>query len=288
MIAEQRHSTRQWILIIVLIIVLIITGLFFARDSGVKISPEKEETLPLSSRLVLQLNDKLFLTRSYLSLRPELTPPRLVAQSVMVTDPLQPLPPTDVQVVNPQTGDRLIVQWKDAVDVRAHAVDIYRSQDEGFPFERVATVARDEEHYIDAAVDVDESIVYRLTSVDEDEQESTPTSDVIGIPTDTIAPPPPTDVVITPTPGKGVVLTWNNALEDDLAGVRIYRSVQKGLLGTLIADTVTGQSAVDETAEIGIEYDYVLTSVDRHGNESSHRILPATGRSNPFIPFYTE
>ncbi|MEK7158649.1 MAG: hypothetical protein AAB733_03715 [Patescibacteria group bacterium] len=285
---EQRHSKRQWIFIMILIVLIIVTALFFARDSSVTILPEKERELPVSSRLVLKLNDQLFLTRSYLLLRPTLVAPQLETQSALVVDPYQPLPPTDFMVVNPQTGDRVILQWKDANDLGASTVKIYRSQDEGLTFEVLDTVARGEEKVVDSAVVVDRGVVYRLTSVNQEGVESVSTPDVAAVPTDTIAPQAPTDVVVTPTPGKGVVLTWKKPTEDDLAGVRIYRSIEKGVLGTLIADRVTGESALDETAESGVVYHYVLTSVDAHGNESAHRIPPAAGRANPFIPFYAE
>ena len=180
MMVEQRHSKRQWIFIMILIVLIIVTALFFARDSSVTILPEKERELPVSSRLVLKLNDQLFLTRSYLLLRPTLVAPQLETQSALVVDPYQPLPPTDFMVVNPQTGDRVILQWKDADDLGASTVKIYRSQDEGLTFEVLDTVARGEEKVVDSAVVVDRGVVYRLTSVNQEGEHSAESAEGIA------------------------------------------------------------------------------------------------------------
>jgi|GEM_PF-6626527 len=141
-------------------------------------------------------------------------------------------------------------------------------------------------------------------------KESEYTNSVSGVPSDTIPPVAPTDVVVqNGGDGNSVVISWTNPLDSDFDYVKIYRSEVKGLLGQPIktkrseyiqtTDGCVKQTTEDQTTSgapegdcfinmndltDGNTYYYTLTSVDTSGNESPQRIISQVGRDNPFLP----
>jgi pectin methylesterase-like acyl-CoA thioesterase len=90
-------------------------------------------------------------------------------------------------------------------------------------------------------------------------------------PADTTAPAVPADLATVPADSK-IDLTWTANGEDDLAGYNLYRSTSSTVATTatnkLNASLLTGTSYTDKTAANGTAYSYVLTAVDKAGNES--------------------
>ena len=92
---------------------------------------------------------------------------------------------------------------------------------------------------------------------------------------DTFPPAPPQGVVAAVLPGKApstfvVDLSWSINVETDLAGYHVYRSEQEGTRGQLItADLLPTPAVRDNSVELGHRYWYVVTAVDRAGNESA-------------------
>lgn len=71
-----------------------------------------------------------------------------------------------------------------------------------------------------------------------------------------------------------VLLSWINPLDDDFAGVNIYRN------GELIVENFVGESYIDEILENGI-YEYKVTTLDDLGNESEGIIITITIEKSP-------
>ncbi|HEY4496779.1 MAG TPA: fibronectin type III domain-containing protein [Candidatus Paceibacterota bacterium] len=94
---------------------------------------------------------------------------------------------------------------------------------------------------------------------------------------DIIPPAPPTQVGAFKT-GVNVLLQWVNPKED-FRHTKIYRSAQKGILGSVLFPEVLGSSRVDATVSPGVMYYYVIRSVDPAGNESTNidQIVPSDG-----------
>ncbi|MDN4609536.1 pectinesterase family protein [Arthrobacter burdickii] len=100
-------------------------------------------------------------------------------------------------------------------------------------------------------------------------------------PTGQTPPPPPADttapaVPATPTATAGdssVELTWTANTDEDLAGYNLYRSTGTTTAPTaanrINTDLLTAPTYMDRTAANGSTYTYVLTAVDRAGNESA-------------------
>jgi pectin methylesterase-like acyl-CoA thioesterase len=90
-------------------------------------------------------------------------------------------------------------------------------------------------------------------------------------PADTTAPTGPIDLAATPGDSK-VDLSWKANPETDLAGYNVYRSTGSTVALTaanrLNGSPLTASAFTDRTAANGTAYTYVVTAVDRAGNES--------------------
>jgi len=86
---------------------------------------------------------------------------------------------------------------------------------------------------------------------------------------DTTPPDVPSGLSATSQDGA-VALDWNSVPSDDLAGYTVYRSTTTGVdaSGSSLESGVSAAEYVDETAENGTTYYYVVTAVDEADNES--------------------
>ncbi|MCU1517081.1 MAG: hypothetical protein JWQ75_1802, partial [Pseudarthrobacter sp.] len=112
---------------------------------------------------------------------------------------------------------------------------------------------------------------------------------------DATAPPAPSGLTAAPGDTK-VTLAWTAPAADDLAGYRVYRSLQP-----VVADTgslhsgsalVTGTTYVDSSATNGTTYFYAVTAVDLSGNESAksneaHAVPVVPNTTNIKVDFTT-
>jgi hypothetical protein len=138
--------------------------------------------------------------------------------------------------------------------------------------------------YRDNLFDFGKAYVYFVRSVsiaDGNPVESDDSGAVIVTPDDTFPPAAPRNVVaaVVPTPegGRLVDLSWSINLESDLAGYRVYRSEREGERGApLEMDLLPSPACRDASVLGGHRYWYVVTAVDRSGNESaSSESVPA-------------
>ncbi len=127
--------------------------------------------------------------------------------------------------------------------------------------------------YRDEAVENGRQYSYRVravTSPVEPWRESPLSAEVAASPQDRTPPEPPTGVTVVPGIGR-VFLTWNENRESDLAGYYVYRSAKSGGEYERLTDKpVTRTTYSDESVRQGMTYYYVLTAVDKSGNESAH------------------
>lgn len=132
--------------------------------------------------------------------------------------------------------------------------------------------------YSDARFDFGKTYVYAVRSVilvEGNEIESDNSQPVTMTPLDIFPPGAPQGVVAAVLPGTTpstffVDLSWSINTETDLAGYRVYRSVQEGVRGQLITPDLLPIPAIrDGSVEQGHRYWYTVTAVDRAGNESA-------------------
>jgi hypothetical protein len=135
----------------------------------------------------------------------------------------------------------------------------------------------DENNYRDTLFDFGKTYAYIVRSVVIVEGNSLESGDsvpAIVSPRDTFPPAAPQNLVAAVLAGAMpdtvvVDLSWSINLETDLAGYRVYRSEQQSTRGTLIApDLLLAPAYRDTSVEQGHRYWYLVTAVDRAGNES--------------------
>lgn len=143
--------------------------------------------------------------------------------------------------------------------------------------------------YSDSLFEFGKSYLYFVRSIviaDGAPIESDDSAAAIVTPRDTFPPAAPQNVVVAQIPGEnGAVvadLSWSMNTESDLAGYRVYRSEQAGDRGRrLNADLLQSPAYRDTSVQPSKQYFYVITAVDRGGNESSASEPVAVDFSKP-------
>lgn len=88
---------------------------------------------------------------------------------------------------------------------------------------------------------------------------------------DVFPPPAPANLIVVAGEGR-VDLTWDASVIDDLAGYVVYRSREPGRgFQRLNQPPLAAQSFTDQfELEAGLSYYYLVTAVDKEGNESGY------------------
>lgn len=84
---------------------------------------------------------------------------------------------------------------------------------------------------------------------------------------DKTAPSAIDNLIISDTKG-GISLSWNEPIENDVAGYNVYRSIEGMNAYEKIIGKVRELSFCDRTAKYGTSYTYQVTAIDFAGNES--------------------
>jgi hypothetical protein len=143
--------------------------------------------------------------------------------------------------------------------------------------------------YRDTLFDFGKIYVYQVRSLviaDGKPVESDDSTPAIVTPRDTFPPAAPQNLVVTEIPGENgavsVDLSWSINPENDLAGYRIYRSEQQDERGhSLQTELLLSPSYRDVSVQPGHRYWYVVTAVDRVGNESAPSELVLVDLTKP-------
>ena len=124
----------------------------------------------------------------------------------------------------------------------------------------------------DIAVSNDTTYYYMVRSVDSPAlpwRESLDSEEASATPRDRTPPARPRGLTVVPGVGRAF-LTWNENKERDLAGYNVYRSTRSGRHYQKLTDkAITLSTFSDATAKQGVEYYYMVTAVDKAGNESA-------------------
>jgi len=124
----------------------------------------------------------------------------------------------------------------------------------------------------DTAVSNDTTYYYMVRSVDSPAlpwRESLDAEEVSATPRDRTPPARPKGLTVVAGIGRAF-LTWNENKEQDLAGYNVYRSTRSGKsYGKLTDRPLTRTTFSDETAKQGVVYYYMVTAVDKAGNEGA-------------------
>jgi hypothetical protein len=125
--------------------------------------------------------------------------------------------------------------------------------------------------WTDSAAEFGKHYVYQVQTIvklpDNTEAESDPSEEAGITPEDRFPPAVPAGLNAAIAPNS-IEISWEGDTEPDLAGYRVYRSTGAGPFEKL-GDTVSIPSYSDHTVEHGKTYRYVVSAIDKTGNESA-------------------
>ncbi|MFH1838075.1 MAG: hypothetical protein ABH808_01080 [Candidatus Kuenenbacteria bacterium] len=211
--------------------------------------------------------------------------------------PKSPPPPTDINVTNPNIGTILNISWINPKEVIFKNIRIYRSIEKDKIGELITTLDGRTTFFQDKNVERNKNYYYTVRSVipyvdtknsNEKDQESDNFDQKLGRPIDKVPPFPPKDIQIIAGQKTGALLIkWTNPVDEDFDHVQIYRSDTPNKIGILIGSNIKDVSFQDQGLNNNSSYYYILTSVDRSGNESLIKLID-TGKIDPFKVFEKE
>lgn len=112
-----------------------------------------------------------------------------------------------------------------------------------------------------------DSAVNNIASVFNSSGNPVPTLTATGVAVD-LAPAAPTGLAATG--GDALInLDWDDNVETDLAGYRIYRASSTGNYTSPLTPDVVNSTFSDASVSVGVPYFYIVTAIDANGNEST-------------------
>ncbi|MEW6182848.1 MAG: hypothetical protein AB1500_06675, partial [Bacillota bacterium] len=189
-----------------------------------------------------------------------------------------PAPPTGLTVSDPGTGDYLMLQWNPNSEPDLLGYRIYRAISDGVnapsdsDYQRLggSMVDTQSAEYIDNTVSRDVYYSYRVTAVDQSGNESgtLPAGSTFAV--DITPPATPQGLKIKELDtGHDAVISWQQNTEPDLAGYRLYRSLEASGPFELLKTLDRNESVwKEEGLTQGQWYYYYLEAFDENGNNS--------------------
>jgi fibronectin type 3 domain-containing protein len=203
-------------------------------------------------------------------------------QSDTVSHVSRVLPPVpeDIYVIPLSKGRALNISWTPIVDGSAELYKLYRSTDDA-TWSQIATIPVGTEYYVDSGLVDGETYYYRVTSSTRSKIyqgavftgfwlyiESSNSSSVGGVPRDIMPPQAPIGLKAT-NRSDGIHLTWTPSNDEDVVAYNIYRYLQSGTTGILVASNIRSTNWTDTAVSLGETYYYSVTAVDDASQESA-------------------
>jgi hypothetical protein len=167
------------------------------------------------------------------------------------------------QLVATPLANGIRLTWRGA---GGHFRILRRAKGEGYA--ELATTAAPE--YLDARAEFGKTYSYQVLAfaavAPQREAQSDLSDEATILYKDEFPPATPAGLTATPSPAS-VELSWEANTELDLAGYRVYRSVDGGAFEK-VADVNEIPTYSDRAVERGKTYRYVVTAMDKSGNES--------------------
>ncbi|MBI4653034.1 hypothetical protein HY750_02165 [Candidatus Kuenenbacteria bacterium] len=211
--------------------------------------------------------------------------------------PKSPLPPTNINVTNPNIGTILNISWVNPKEVIFKNIRIYRSIEKNKIGSLITTLDGRTTFFQDKEVERNKNYYYTVRSViswvdpknsNVEDQESDNFDQKLGRPIDKVPPFPPKDIqIISGQKSGSLLIQWTNPIDEDFNHVQIYRSEAPNKIGILIGSNIKDVSFQDQGLNNNLPYYYILTAVDKSGNESLIKLID-TGKIDPFKIFEKE
>ncbi len=179
--------------------------------------------------------------------------------------------PQQPSVVKAERGDKRVdLSWEPVVGATGY--NIYRRlEGEILPLNPVNRSPLTETRYTDLSVENEKRYVYTVRAVKrmvKTDVEGKDSLEVPVTPTDLIPPGAPTELVAVPLK-NGMELNWRGNREPDLLGYHVYRrKVGEAEFKKLTTDPIPKETFLDTDVELGQDYEYTVTAVDRSPNRN--------------------
>ncbi len=183
---------------------------------------------------------------------------------VIVLDVVPPQPPRNVSSSARDLGE-VKITWSKPFGKRISRYIVYRSTTLGFLGDKVAYT--DRTSYTEYSLPGNRTYYYSVKAVDTSGNISDMSlqSEVITINANT-NPLIASNVSATPNGRSGqIMVSWNNPSLSNFSHIQIYRSLERGALGNLIAENVRGNTITDRRLENGVIYYYTIETVSKGG-----------------------
>lgn len=171
------------------------------------------------------------------------------------------------------TGGALSLDWDDNGETDLAGYNAYRTTDTPEAANRTWTKVNGSlltmSAHIDSGLANGQTYYYVVTAVDASSNESGPSAESSGVPTDVTPPAAPTGLSATPGDAE-VWLDWDTSSEAG-ATYNVYRSESASFPVSALVDSLSASEYLDASAVNLTTYYYWVTTVDGSGNES----LPA-------------
>jgi len=193
---------------------------------------------------------------------------KLSATPVDLTPPLAPRGfKTEVK------GTTIELSWEKSPEQDAFGYHVYRGQQYKGPFVRLTKKAIPSYYpkFKDKGLPPGATFWYYVTAVDTSGNESGPSYTALANVVDRIPPAPPQELKGKAEPGK-ILLSWIPNKEEDLAGYRVFRSMEKGSKHYQLLNQEPSKQAafVHEPPKTASDnpFFFKIKAVDTSGNES--------------------
>lgn len=192
---------------------------------------------------------------------------------VLVPDKVPPHPAYSLSAGVTDEGWVFLV-WQPSLSSDLASHRIYRKLKDHKEISLVATLERNVTKYTDKTSLKGKPVIYFLTEVDEQGNESEPTREVEVVPTDIFPPGAPVNLHIQPF-GRKIKLAWQKPLDDDVVGCNVW--VKRG---------ASRWVKLNKKLIVGLEYTvsrpvmdglYGVSCVDSSGNEGKKAIVIYSG-----------
>lgn len=180
-----------------------------------------------------------------------------LSDEISIVPMLEPHAPQGITVTNGEVS--IVISWNDNSEIDLQGYNVYRYTSLDTTLVKVTSSPLPVTSYQDSDVWGDRTYYYKITAVDNDENESDFSSLVYG---HLLPPKVPGRPLIAP--GKTFIrLVWTRNTEPDFAGYNIYRSTDSlGEFSKINTTLIPVADYTDETVEQGVVYYYRIEAQD--------------------------
>ncbi len=293
--SENRNSTVKPTILLMVVVFMIATGYllfnFYFKNSLNELSLQRaNQSNIVAKKIVPNLPIHTIQTEQFFKLNDTLY--REYTQQVGAIPAYYPVPPVpeNITVQSTGLGDSVFISWQASEGQTYEGVEIFRSENKNSRDKKIGDGAGASSGIVDTGVKNNSTYYYTLRSwqtVNGEKQFSEFSEVFEVIPTDTIPPAPPENVMVArnqDNPSE-LIVTWDLIEDDDTATIVIRRSETRGEIGNVLQEVDPSiTQLLDNTVKPGISYYYTVTARDFTGNESSARLTIAPyGNAEPFV-----